>query len=100
MDIFFVPLLLLFRSVISFAMTVVVANVIVGWLMIANILNFQNRFVYALVDSLSRTSDLMLSPIRRRIPVNIGSMDISPVILILFLSFLKLVIDRILIRFV
>jgi YggT family protein len=98
-DIFFVPLLVLFKSIISLAMTVVVADVIVGWLMIANILNSQNRFVYVLVDSLSKISDLMLYPIRKRIPVNIGTMDISPVILILLLSFAKLVIDRLLIRF-
>ncbi|MDR0580783.1 MAG: YggT family protein [Holosporaceae bacterium] len=99
MDIFFVPLLLLFKSIVNLAMIVVVCDVIVSWLMVANVLNSQNQFVYALTNSLSRISDLMLSPIRRKIPVNIRTMDISPVILILLLSFVKLVIDRILIRF-
>ncbi|MDR0753256.1 MAG: YggT family protein [Holosporaceae bacterium] len=100
MDIFLVPLLLLFKSVIKLAMIVVVAEVLISWLMIANILNSQNRFVYALTDSLSKISDFMLSPIRRRMPVNIGPLDISPIVFILFLSFVEWTVDRILMRFI
>ena len=99
MDIISVPLLLLFKSIIKLLVTVILMDVLVSWLMLANVLNSQNRFVYIFVDSLSKISDFMLSPIRRKMPKNIGALDISPVIFILILSFLEWTIDRILIRF-
>ena len=53
-----------------------------------NVVNTQNRFVYQVADMLYRVTDPALRPIRRLIP-NLGGIDISPVILILFLIFLR-----------
>ena len=68
---------------------VVIANVIVSWLIAFNVLNTQNRFVYSLLELTYRLTDPILNKIRRYIP-NLGSIDISPLILLLFLWFLKL----------
>ena len=63
---------------------VVIANVIVSWLIAFNVLNTQNRFVYSLLELTYRLTDPILNKIRRFIP-NLGSLDISPVILLLLI---------------
>lgn len=100
MDILIVPLLLLIRSVMSLAALVVITDVILSWLVSFNVVNMSNRFVYAIVMSFSKVSNIMLNPIRRRLPADIGGFDISPVILLLLIMFLEQVVTRILLRFV
>lgn len=100
MDVIIVPLLLLLKSLIGIAITIVVTDVILSWLAALNIINTSNRIVYAVIDTLSKISNFMLDPIRARMPSNIGSIDISPVILLILLTFLEHVITRILLRFV
>ena len=59
---------------------VVIANVIISWLIAFNILNTQNRFVYSILEFTYRLTDPILNKIRRFLP-NLGSLDISPIIL-------------------
>jgi YggT family protein len=70
---------------------VVVASAIFSWLIAFNVVNTHNRFVYQVADMLYRVTEPALRPIRRFIP-NLGGIDISPVILILFLMFITNVI--------
>ena len=67
---------------------VVIANVLISWLVAFNILNTQNRFVFSVLDATYKLTDPALNKIRRFIPT-FGSIDISPVILILALMFLR-----------
>ncbi len=100
MDIIIVPLLLLMKSLIGIAITIVVTDVILSWLSALNIINTSNRVVYAIIDTIAKISNFMLDPIRTRMPSNIGSIDVSPVVLLILLTFLEHVITRILLRFV
>jgi YggT family protein len=68
---------------------VVIANVIVSWLIALHVLNTQNRFVYSLLELTYRLTDPILNKIRRFIP-NLGSLDISPVILLLLIWFIEM----------
>ena len=68
---------------------VVIANVIVSWLIAFNILNTQNRFVYAILDLSYKLTDPFLNKIRRFLP-NLGSLDISPIILLLLIWFIEM----------
>jgi YggT family protein len=68
---------------------VVIANVILSWLIAFNVLNTQNRFVYSLLELTYRLTDPILNKIRRFIP-NLGSLDISPVILLLLIWFIEM----------
>ena len=68
---------------------VVIANVIVSWLIALTVLNTQNRFVYSLLELTYRLTDPILNKIRRFIP-NLGSLDISPVILHLLIWFIEM----------
>ena len=68
---------------------VVIANVIVSWLIAFNVLNTQNRFVYSILELSYRLTDPILNKIRRFIP-NLGSLDISPIILLLLIWFIEM----------
>ena len=67
----------------------VIANVIVSCLIAFNVLNTQNRFVYSLLELTYRLTDPILNKIRRFIP-NLGSLDVSPVILLLLIWFIEM----------
>ena len=68
---------------------VVIANVVVSWLIAFNILNTQNRFVYSVLELSYRLTDPILNRIRRFLP-NLGSLDISPIILLLLIWFIEM----------
>ena len=68
---------------------VVIANVIISWLIAFNILNTQNRFVYSILEFTHRLTDPILNKIRRFLP-NLGSLDISPIILLLLIWFVEM----------
>ena len=67
---------------------VVIANVVISWLVSFNILNTQNRFVYSILDLSYRLTEPMLNKIRRFLP-SMGTLDISPVILLVLIWFLQ-----------
>ena len=68
---------------------VVIANVVVSWLIAFNILNTQNRFVHSILEFSYRLTDPILNKIRRFLP-NLGSLDISPIILLLLIWFIEM----------
>ena len=68
---------------------VVVANVVISWLIAFNVLNTGNRFVYAILELTYRLTDPILVKMRRFLP-NLGSLDISPIILLLLIWFIEM----------
>ena len=68
---------------------VVIANVFISWLIAFNVLNTQNRFVYSILELTYRLTDPILIRIRRFLP-NLGSLDISPIILLLLIWFIEM----------
>lgn len=81
-------LLGLISTVIEIYIWVLIIQAVVSWLVAFNILDTRNRLVYTVGDMLYRLTEPVLRPIRRVLP-NLGGIDISPVILILLLSFLR-----------
>ena len=79
---------LLVDSVINIYIWLIIINVILSWLVAFNVLNTQNRFVFAVLNATHQLTDPVLNKIRRYIP-NLGSIDISPVVLILLLIFIR-----------
>jgi YggT family protein len=68
---------------------IVITNVIISWLVAFNVLNTQNRFVYSVLDLTYRLTEPFLNKIRRFLP-NLGTLDISPVILLLLIWFIEM----------
>ena len=68
---------------------VVIANVVLSWLIAFNVLNIQNRLVYSILELSYRLTDPILNKIRRFLP-NLGSLDISPIILLILIWFIEM----------
>lgn len=83
-----IPLLNFISLVITLYMWVIILSAILSWLIVFNIVNRHNQFIYMVSDSLYRLTEPVLRPIRRNLP-DFGGLDISPVILILGLIFLR-----------
>ena len=67
---------------------IVIVNVIISWLVAFNVLNTNNRFVYSILELSYKLTEPMLNKIRRFLP-NLGTLDISPVILLVLIWFLQ-----------
>jgi YggT family protein len=74
--------------VIRLYIWVVIGSAIMSWLVAFNVLNTRNRFVYQVGDVLYRLTEPALRPIRRVVPT-VGGLDLSPVVLLLLLFFIR-----------
>jgi YggT family protein len=83
-----IALLNFISMVITLFMWVVIISAILSWLLAFNVINRHNQFVNMLAESLHRLTEPALRPIRRNLP-DLGGIDISPVVLILGLIFLR-----------
>lgn len=81
-------LIWLLDQVIGLYIMVVVGQVILSWLVSFKVVNTSNRFVYMIGDFLYRATEPGLKHIRRVMP-SLGGLDISPMILILALIFVR-----------
>jgi YggT family protein len=78
----------LIDMVIQIYVFILLANVVLSWLVAFNVVNTSNRFVYSVGEALHRLTEPLLGPIRRILP-NLGPVDISPIVLILLLYFVR-----------
>ena len=81
-------LAVLIDKVIDIYTWIVIAGAIMSWLVAFGVVNISNRFIRMVVDVLYRLTEPVLRPIRRILP-NLGGVDISPVILLLGLFFVR-----------
>ena len=81
-------LLQLISTVITIYIWCLIINVVFSWLIAFNVLNTRNQFVYRINDFFNRITEPAVRPIRRVMPL-IGGIDVSPVVLILLLGFVR-----------
>ena len=79
-------LLWLIHTVIWLYAYLLIAQAILSWLLAFGVINRYNRAVSVIGDFLYRVTEPALRPIRSMLP-NFGGLDISPVVLLLFLFF-------------
>ena len=65
-----------------------IASAILSWLIAFNVVNTRNQFVSAVAEFLYRITEPVLRPIRNMLPA-MGGIDISPIILILIIIFIR-----------
>ena len=85
---------ILLDSIITIYLWIIIINAVLSWLVAFNILNTQNRFVFSVLDATYKMTDPVLNKIRSFIPT-FGSIDVSPIVLILLLMFLRNIIFEI-----
>ena len=78
----------LLNTVISIYIWCLFIYVIIGWLVNFGVVNTQNSIVYLVMDFLHRITEPALRPIRNFVP-NLGGIDISPILLVLVLIFIR-----------
>ena len=78
----------LFNAVVELYIWCLIIWVILSWLVAFNVVNTRNRFVGMLGDFLDRITEPALRPIRRVLP-SLGGIDISPILLILLIYFVR-----------
>lgn len=83
-----IALYLLIDTVLSLFVWLLIASAVLSWLVAFNVVNTRNRAVYVIGDFLYRITEPVLRPIRRVIP-NMGGIDISPIVLILIIFFIR-----------
>lgn len=79
---YFISLLLYVYSII------IIVNVVFSWLYAFNIVNPRNRFIAAIGNFLYQATEPVFQPIRRLLPAT-GSLDFSPVIVLLIVYLLQ-----------
>ena len=82
------PFVELIDIVLTFYVWVVVIYVVLSWLVQFDVINSRNQFVRTLGDFLFRMTEPALRPIRRILP-NLGGVDLSPMVLILLVWFIR-----------
>src|ERR1700759_2199487 len=82
------PFIWLIETLIDLVTWLVIASAIMSWLVAFGVVNTRNQFIRFVVDFLYRITEPLLRPLRRMLP-NLGGVDISPVILLLGLFFLR-----------
>ncbi len=81
-------LLSLISTVIQIYIWILIASAVLSWLIAFNVVNTRNHVVAMIAEALWRLTDPALRPIRQFLP-NLGGLDLSPVVLILLLIFLR-----------
>jgi YggT family protein len=70
---------------------ILIVTVVVSWLIAFDVINVRNNFVRLLVHALSALTDPVLAPLRRIIPP-VGGLDLSFLVLLLLIQFVRAVI--------
>lgn len=81
-------ILWLFDTLITLYVWILIASAILSWLVAFNVVNPSNQVVRSVGEFLWRVTEPVLAPIRRLLP-NLGGIDVSPVILIIGLYFIR-----------
>ena len=87
-------ILVLFNDIVRLYIWVLVINAAASWLVAFNVINTSNRFVYSVLEISHKLTNPPLKIIRSFMP-NLGTVDISPIVLILALVFLRNFINEI-----
>ncbi len=82
------PFLWLIDTLISIYIWLLIASAVLSWLIAFNVVNTRNPIVHNVGEFLYRVTEPLLRPIRNMLP-SLGGIDISPVILIIGLLFLR-----------
>lgn len=67
---------------------ILIASAVFSWLYAFNVINSSNQFVNSIGRFLYAVTEPVLAPIRRFLP-NLGGIDISPIVVLVLIFFLR-----------
>ncbi len=77
------------NAVLDIYWWIVIISVVLSWLYAFNVVNPGNQFVRAVGNFVHEATEPLLGRIRRFMP-NLGTLDISPIVLLLGIMFLQI----------
>ena len=83
----------LVNTILSLMTWAIILSAIVSWLFAFDVINRRNRFVSQMADFLDRITAPILEPFRRIIPP-LGGIDISPIVVLLLINFVRILFNR------
>jgi len=81
-------ILFLIIAVLDIVWWFIIISIVLSWLVSFNVINLQNQFVSSIYFSLNSVVEPMLKPFRRILP-DMGGIDISPLLLLVLIGFLR-----------
>lgn len=81
-------LYMLIDTILGIFVWLLIASAVLSWLVSFNVVNTRNRAVYLIGDFLYRVTEPALRPIRNLLP-SFNGMDLSPMVLILLIFFVR-----------
>ena len=88
-----VAIVWLVNTLLSLVTWAIILSAILSWLFAFDIINHRNRFVAQLSYFLERVTSPILDPLRRVIP-SLGGIDITPIVALLGLQFLRILFNN------
>ena len=82
----------LLNAVLDLYWWIVIASVVLSWLYAFNVVNPGNQFVAMIGRFVNDLTEPALSRIRRFMP-NLGAVDISPIVLLLAITFVQILLN-------
>src|SRR5215469_13126687 len=86
---FVAPVIEVLVALLDIYWWVVIIQAVASWLIAFNILNTYSRPVSMILDFLYRATEPALRPLRQNVP-NLAGLDITPVILLLIIWFVRM----------
>ncbi len=83
----------LVNTILSIMTWSIILSAIISWLFAFDVINRRNRFVNQAADLLDRITAPLLEPFRRIIPP-LGGIDISPIVVLLLINFVRILFNR------
>ncbi|CAO3414968.1 YggT family protein [Azospirillum doebereinerae] len=83
-----IALYMLINTILDLFFWVLIISAVLSWLVAFNVVNTRNRAVYVIGDFLYRITEPVLAPIRRVLP-SMGGLDLSPIVVLLLISFVQ-----------
>lgn len=88
------PILQIADIALELYMWLIIISAVLSWLVAFNVVNTRNQVVYTVGNFLYRITEPALRPIRRFVP-SFGGVDITPVVLILVILFIRMLLAEI-----
>ena len=79
----------LVNTILDLAWWLIIISAVFSWLIAFNVVNLSNSFVGQVYEFLHQVTEPMLRPVRRVMP-NLGAIDISPIIVLIAITFLQI----------
>ncbi|MGB1230100.1 MAG: YggT family protein [Holosporaceae bacterium] len=99
MDIFFIPFLNIFRTLLSAYSWIIILGVALNWLIIFRVVNPYQPLVQHASYFYNAVTEPFYRHIRQFVPM-IGGVDLTPLVLLLGISFFGMIVDRLILRLV